>query len=191
MNDHDDALTPEEQEAFQALPRERIPPAHLEDRVVGQLHAEGLLGAGAAAGARQPRGFRPWMAAAVAAGIALFASGVAVGQWNAGRGVADMVSAAMDRGSGDATQAATDVQEAGSEYVRAVARLAELAGANANGEVASGTEAARVALHAAALELARLSPDDATLKLVLAVLEERAGVPADTAAAPPRKTIWF
>jgi hypothetical protein len=131
---------------------------------------------------------RAWLAAAAAAVVALFASGVAVGQWSAGRGMADAVSAALDR-AGDPAQAATQVQEAGSEYVRAVAHLAELAGDGDGQDVASGTEAARVALHAAALELARLSPDDPTLRLVLAVLEERAGETTDSVA--PRKTIWF
>jgi hypothetical protein len=183
-----DELTPQEREAFAGLPRERIPSAALEERVVAALRAEGLLG-NASPGARPaPRPMRPWMAAAVAAGLALFASGVAVGQWHAGRGVADALSAALDR-TADPAQAATEVQEAGSEYVRAVAHLAELAGDGRGSDVASGTEAARVALHAAALELARLSPDDATLRLVLAVLEERAGAAADSVA--PRKTIWF
>jgi len=191
MNDRDvlDELTPEERAAFGALPRERIPPAALEERVVGALRAEGLLGAPVtAARPAGPRRASSWLVAAAAAAVALFASGVAVGQWSAGRGMADAVSAALDR-SGDPAQAATEVQEAGSEYVRAVARLAELAGGGDARDVASGTEAARVALHAAALELARLSPDDPTLRLVLAVLEERAETPSDSAA--PRKTIWF
>ena len=190
MTEHDpsDELTPEEREAFAGLPRERIPSAALEERVVGALRSEGLLGAPGAHVAIPARRPRAWIAAAVAAGLALFASGVAVGQWNAGRGMAYAVSAAVDR-TADPAQAATEVQEAGSEYVRAVAHLAELAGPDAGGDVASGTEAARVALHAAALELARLSPDDPTLRLVLAVLEERAGTAADSVA--PRKTIWF
>jgi hypothetical protein len=139
---------------------------------------------------RPARAFRPWLAAAAAAGVALFASGFAAGQRTAGRDMADAVSAALGRG-GDPAQAAAQVQEAGSEYVRAVAHLVELAGADRGADVASGREVARVALHAAALELARLSPDDATLKLVLAVLEERAGAAADTASSTARKTIWF
>jgi len=192
MNGHDtpDDLTPEEREAFAALPRQRIPPATLEERVVGALRAEGLLSGAPKRTAATPGARRSWVAAAVAAGLALFASGVAVGQWSAGGHVADAVSAALDRG-GDSEQAAMQVQEAGSEYVRAVAHLAELAGRDTDGELASGAEAARVALHAAALELARLRPEDPTLRLVLAVLEERAGAAADSAAGPARKTIWF
>jgi len=192
MNDHDlpDELTSEEREAFASLPRERIPPAKLEERVVGALRAEGLL-SGATRQRAGAQGFRrSWVAAAVAAGLALFASGVAVGHWSAGERVADAVSAALDHGA-DPQQAATEVQEAGSEYVRAVAHLAELAGQDTGGELASGAEAARVALHAAALELARVRPDDPTLRLVLAVLEERADAASDTTAGPARKTIWF
>jgi len=193
MNDDDrfEELTREERAALDALPRERIPPAALEERVVGALRTEGLLAGRGDSVARRGRGRPGWMAAAVAAGLALFASGVVVGQWNAGRGMAEAVSAALDHGGGPA-QAATQVQEAGSEYVRAVAHLAELAGTDAaDHDVLSGTEAARVALHAAALELARLSPDDATLRLVLAVLEERVRAGADTTTAAARKTIWF
>jgi hypothetical protein len=197
MTDHDTTqeLTPEERAAFAALPRERIPAAALEERTVGTLRAEGLLRAPEAATRPAPRTAprgvlrraRAWRVAAAAAGVALFATGVAVGQWRAGRAAADAFSAAL-QDTADPARAATEVQEAGSEYVRAVANLAALAGGG-GGDVASGTEAARVALHAAALELARLSPDDPTLRLVLAVLEERAGAATDSVAA--RKTIWF
>ena len=192
MNDHPhgDDLTPDEKAAFRALPRERIPPAVLEERVVARLRHEGLLAGAAPHTARVRSMRRPWLAAAAAAGVALFASGVAVGEWSAGHGVVGAVSAALDR-VGDPTEAATEVQEAGSEYVRAVARLSDLTGPGTDGEVVSGAEAARVALHAAALELARVSSDDPTLKLVLAVLEERAGVDADSTATAGRKTIWF
>lgn len=179
------------------LPRERVPPADMEERVVAALRTEGLLASDPPVRAVEARSrpaprpsVRPWLAAAAAAGIALFASGVAVGQWMTGRGVANAVNAALDS---NPAEAATQVQETGSEYVRAVARLAELALAQPGdtAEVASGAEAARVALHAAALELARVNPDDPTLKLVLAVLEERAGPPPDTTAAGTRRTIWF
>jgi hypothetical protein len=192
-----DEMGEEEVQGIRDLPRERVPPAALEERVVKALRAERLLNPDVASPAPELHrpgstrtGMRPWLVAAAAAGIALFASGVAVGQWMTGRGVAHAVSAALDT---DPTQAATQVQETGSEYVRAVARLAELASAQPGdtAEVASGAEAARVALHAAALELARVNPDDPTLKLVLAVLEERAGAPPDSADSGARRTIWF
>jgi hypothetical protein len=194
-NEPDDGTSEDEVPELRDLPRERVPPAALEERIVATLRTEGLLGdssPGDAGTPERPRTWnaRPWMAAAAAAGVALFASGVAVGQWMTGRGMADAVNAALDA---DPREAATQVQETGSEYVRAVARLAELAAAQPGDtiEVASGAEAARVALHAAALELARVNPDDPTLKLVLAVLEERIGPAADTTTAGARRTIWF
>lgn len=39
-----DELTPEELEALKNLPRERMPPASLEDRVVGAMRQHGMLG---------------------------------------------------------------------------------------------------------------------------------------------------
>jgi hypothetical protein len=183
--DHDrDDLTLEERDAFAALPRERVPPGGLEDRVVGALRDEGLLGAAfpRAGAARITRG---WLVAAAAAGLALFASGVATGQWMGARSTADVVSAVVD---GDALSRALQVQQAGSEYVRALARLSDLADELEAEDLAPGREAARVALHAAALELGRLAPEDATIQLVLAVLEERSRQ-ADEGTA--RTTIWF
>ena len=82
------------------------------------------------------------------------------------------------------------VQAAGSEYVRAVARLAELAEGEDPGAAGPGLEAAQVALHAAALELALLSPDDPTIAMVLAVLERYQGQGAEQQGSV-RQTIWF
>ncbi|MEJ2204536.1 MAG: hypothetical protein P8170_10535 [Gemmatimonadota bacterium] len=187
-NDHDrhdvDELTAREQEAFAALPRERVPPAELEERVVGTLRREGLL----SPGLPRPRvapGIRGWLVAAAAACLALFASGVATGQWMAARSTAEVVSAVMD---GDALSRALQVQQAGSEYVRALARLGDLADELGTEDLAPGREAAQAALHAAALEIGRLAPDDQTIQLVLAVLEERRG-PADGGA--DRTTVWY
>jgi hypothetical protein len=181
--DRDD-LTPEEREAFAALPRERVPPGGLEDRVVDALRDEGLL-ASSFPRAGAVRSTRGWLVAAAAAGLALFASGVATGQWMGTRSTADLVSAVMD---GDALSRALQVQEAGSEYVRAMARLSDLADELEAEDLRPGREAARAALHAAALELGRLAPEDATIQLVLAVLEERSRQAEEGAV---RTTIWF
>jgi len=170
MSDHDE-LTEEERAAFANLPRERIPPAYLEKRVVGALRHEGLLGP------RWRQAHTGWMAAAAAAGIALFAAGTATGQWMAARPTAGT----------DTADRAARVQETGSAYVEAVARLAEDHGATP----AAGMEAAQAALHAAALELARVRPDDPTIQLVLAVLEERARPAADAEERPRQTTFWF
>lgn len=184
MNDHDLDLTPDERDALGRLPRERVPPAHLEERVVGALRAEGLLGGAAAAkGGRWNRA--GWLMAAAAAGLALFAGGTVVGQRMATRDAAAVMAVAL--GDDPASRAAR-VQETGSAYVRAVAGLSADGGAAGD---AAALEAATVALHAAALELARVTPDDPTIRLVLAVLEERLGSAAGDEVAEPRTTFWF
>jgi hypothetical protein len=187
--EEEEELTEQEREAFRALPREMIPPASLEDRVVDVLRGEGLLHAGVvdARVARWPRRASTWAGAAAAA-VALFASGMVMGQRSATRSVADAMA---QRLAGDPVAQAAQVQEAGSDYVRAVAHLADLAAKGDPGAVAPGREAARVALHAAALELARLSPDDPTLRLVLAVLEDRLHTAVPDSVGGARTTIWF
>jgi hypothetical protein len=182
-HENDDELTPEEREAFAALPRQRIPPAELEDRVVDALHGQGLLVQN-----RRLRSHRGWLATAAAAGaLAIFSSGLAVGQWLAGQSTADVVTAVLEQ---DPVSRALAVQAAGSEYVRAVARLSDLMGSGDPRALDPGREAGAIALHAAALELARLSPDDPTIQMVLAVLEERMGAGAGQEGVV-RQTIWF
>lgn len=182
-NQHDEDLTQEERDAFAALPRQRIPPAHLEDRVVDALHGQGLL-----VGRRHARPGRRWLAtAAAAAAVAFFASGMAVGQWLGGQSTVEVVTAVLEQ---DAVSRALAVQTAGSEYVRAVARLSEFADAGDPQALDSGREAAQVALHAAALELGRLSPNDPTIQLVLAVLARSMGE-GTTQPGAVRQTIWF
>ena len=156
----------------------RAPAPGLEERVVGALRAEGLLTArGEAIGGAvlvRPRGGhgvlpRRWLLAAAVAGLALFASGVAAGQWLAGGQTAAVVAAALEN---DPLGRALRVQEAGSAYVQAIVRLSESGAADPEG-VGPGREAAGVALHAAALEVARLNPGDEALQTVLRVLDER------------------
>jgi hypothetical protein len=181
--ERDDDLGPEEKAAFAALPRTQVPPSHLEDRIVDELHGRGLL-----VGSRGIRPVSRWLAtAAAAAAVALFAGGVTVGQWLGGRTAAGVVSAVLEQ---DAAARALAVQTAGSEYVRAVARLSDLAETEGAGVLGPGREAAQVALHAAALELARLSPDDPTMRMVLAVLERSRGAGSE-GRGPVRQTIWF
>jgi hypothetical protein len=69
-------LSPEEAAALAALARERSPDAQLEDRTVEALRAAGLL--------HRPR--RAWAirVAALAAGLALFIGGFALGRRSAG-----------------------------------------------------------------------------------------------------------
>jgi hypothetical protein len=216
-------LTPEEKMAFQKLPREATPSRILEERVVGALREEGILWVGSeAVGSGDPGGsdgggglvrgegqgrarfggvwLRPWMAvAAVAASLALFTSGIVLGQWMGTRSAAQAFLAVREQ---DATQLAMTIQEAGSQYVSALAALSELR-ASASDENApgggplftaaglqQGREVAMGALYGAAYELARMSPDDADVLRVLQILDERRDR-EEGYAGNPRNLVWF
>jgi hypothetical protein len=73
MNGADD-LTPEEKRALEGLASGPEPPPGLEDAVVSRLSERGLLAA-----RRRPGRWAAW-ALASAAGVALFAAGLAIGQ---------------------------------------------------------------------------------------------------------------
>ena len=76
MKESEDQLTPQEREAFAALPAEQAPPAFLEQQIINQLKYAGLI--------RSNSG--PWMllskpAYAVGLSLACLVLGVAVGLW--------------------------------------------------------------------------------------------------------------
>lgn len=80
MNESEDQLTPQEPEAFAALPAEQAPPAFLEQKIVNQLKYAGLI--------RSKSG--PWMlfskpAYAVGLSLACLVLGVAAGLWWGGK----------------------------------------------------------------------------------------------------------
>jgi len=198
-------LTPEEEMAFQNLPREAHPSNFLEERIVRSLREEGVLrkgGDGVSLTSPQRQGiwFRPWMAAAaVAASLALFTSGIFLGQTLGTRTTAQLFLAVREQ---DATQLAMTIQKAGSQYVAALAALSELrvSGSGSGGEEGSsgfsasdlqqGREVALGALYGAAYELARMSPDDGDVLRVLQILNERRdreGGYSPTA----RNLVWF
>ncbi len=177
-----------------------IPPRELEERIVGALRAEGLLGgaqrsavpagrwspedapdgrsAGGPARARWPL--------AAAAAVALFAAGFAAGQFTGSRSTADALIAAREA---DASATAALVQQAGSAYVHALAALADRTGKGAEADALDqGEAAALAAFTAAAAELARLDPENETAHQVLTLLTTRSnGEPS----AASRQTVWF
>jgi hypothetical protein len=213
MNDENE-LTPEERMAFQRLPREAEPSQLLEERIVRSLRQEGILGEGSETAKAQGRsGFlqphrvggglwlRPWMAAAaVAAALTLFGSGIFLGQWMGSRNTAEVFLAVREQ---DATQLAMTIQEAGSAYVSALAALGELRvegpGQGEPGQadplfsaadLQQGREVAMGALYGAAYELARMTPDDADVLGVLQILEDRRAR-EEGWAANTRNVVWF
>jgi hypothetical protein len=218
-------LTPEEKMAFQRLPRASRPSDLLEERIVRSLREEGILRDGAppkrvdvpgrvpgvggeAVGTplRAPGAWiRPWAAAAaVAASVILFASGILMGQWLGNRSTAQAFLAVREQ---DAAELAMTIQEAGSAYVSALAALSALgAGDPGRGEVGGGgggeiprfsgpdiqrgREVALGALYGAANELARMSPEDAEVLRVLRILEDRKAR-EEGYGDSPRNVVWF
>jgi hypothetical protein len=186
MSTHDaggEELPPEIRSALATLPREAEPGRLLEERTVRALREAGVIAAPAA----RPRRFRAgWLGGAVAAGIALFVSGVAAGQWMGARESRALVEAVRAEDSRAATLA---VQRTGSAYVQALARLAasgDSAGAAADPQ---GREVAAAMLRAAADELLRIAPDDPVAAAVLSAYQ-RDSVPASSAAGKQR-VVWF
>lgn len=175
MNDHDEPTADWIGEELRRAGRAHDDaPREAEDRLVTLLHEEGLLRPRGRRSAAPPprRGSRAGRAlVAAAVGLALFSGGVTTGQWLAGRTTADVVAAALES---SALAQAMEVQQAGSAYVRALARLSEMAESGDASAVGAGREAAGVALHAAAIELARLSPDDPAIQEVLNALDAKA-----------------
>ncbi|HEX6041980.1 hypothetical protein [Longimicrobium sp.] len=187
MNEHDeDELTPDLRNHLQALPREMDPGRLLEERTVRALRERGLIEA-PAAGGRIRRIPRAWLGGAVAAGIALFASGLATGQWVGARTTAQAVQATH---AADTRQAALAVQQTGTAYVAAMSRFAELQDSAAAGQTAQGREVAARMLRAAADELVRIAPDDPLAAAVLAAFA-RADSAKSAQSGEKQGVVWF
>jgi hypothetical protein len=179
MQMHDpDELSPAEREELSALPRRRDPDRLLEERTVRALRSRGFLGP-----AR--RQVRPWWGAAAAAAIALFAAGFALGQRSAGIAFVESSTASRDQA---AMETAMLVQRTGSAWIAALGTLADIAAEGDPDAVRQGRDAARAALHSAALELAAIAPDDPVASRLLWLLAEPAEAVPDQES---RALIWF
>jgi len=190
MRDRDDSeLTAAERERFEALPREVMPSRLLEERIVSELHERGLLGVREG---RRHVGRPAWgpfpLAAAAAAAVALFASGLAVGQWLGARHTAETMLALQRQDSANATAA---IQRTGSAYLSALGALAQASTSSNPAEVARAREAAQNVLHQAANEMVRLAPDDPVSAHILQGLD-KAKVQATTASSDGKqRLVWF
>lgn len=186
-NEHDE-LSAAERAALAALPRERTPSRLLEERTVRVLRERGFL----RPAARKRRLLPPsWLAAGIAAALALFTSGVAVGQWLGTRGAADAL--AQIRETDSTAESALHVQRAGSAYVAALTQLVAAADSASANEASQAREVALAALWAAANEIIRLAPDDPVTGQILrgferARQEQAAGQDEEL---PVRQVIWF
>ena len=172
----------------QALPREHEPSRMLEERTVSALRTRGILQQQQQQ-RRQPRINSGWLAGGIAASIALFASGIAVGQWLGTRHTAEVVSVVQQN---DALQVAAQVQRAGSEYVSALQAMARFTDPT-NPQVApQGREVALTALYAAANEVVRLAPNDPIAAEILRGFQRaRQQNAANQGTSPQRRVIWF
>ena len=186
----DDELTPDERARFAALPRERDPGRLLEERTVRALRERGVLHAPVKP--RRVIRFHPgWLTGAIAAGLALFLGGLTTGQYLATRNLGEVVSAVQQQ---DQKQAALLVQQTGSAYVQALAKLSQVSNTANGTQGEQGREVASSMLRAAADELVRMNPNDPVATGILAAFD-RAGVQRRDAARPDTATkqrvVWF
>jgi hypothetical protein len=160
-------LTPQEKQAFETLPRDKMPSAALEDRVVGALQKRGALEA--------PRGRvvvlnARRVVAVVAASVALLAGGFAMGQWEGARQAQTgdiVIPEATD------ISIAAKLQRTGSEYVQALELFAELPD-SVDGDLAvQGREVALTTLYTAADQITRLVPKEELARQLLTALDAR------------------
>ena len=184
MYDQDDfELTAAEREAFDALPREAMPSRVLEERIVADLRHRGLLRVRRPARVQWNWGRFP--IAAAAAGIALFACGLALGQWLGARHTADAMLKLQRQ---DSANAAAAVQRTGEAYLSALGALAQASASSDPAEVARARQAAQSVFHEAANEMVRLAPDDPMSAGILTGME-RAKVQAAPASADGKQTV--
>ncbi len=185
MTDPNDELTPVERQAFEALPRQAEPRADLEDRTVALLQERGLLAIPLHRAGR--RRWQPlWIVGAAAASVALFASGMVVGQVVGARSATLAAAVGLQTSLAERTAL---VERTGTQYTQAVAALLQSRDtADATGR-ARATQTALDALGSAAQEVVRLAPDDPLAAAVLRGLTERRR--ASQPPAAQRTVVWY
>ncbi len=162
-----------------ALPREGGPGDLLEERTVRALRAAGLLGRRRIVG-------RASIIGAAAAAVALFASGLAAGQWIGSRNAAQMLVAQRNAGL---QQTAAVVERTGSAYVAALAALAESQQSRTSTDALYARETAMSTLHEAANQMVRLAPNDPVAVGILQGLDQATVRTPERPKA--RRVIWF
>lgn len=180
-----DRLTAGEQRALDQLPRDRDPGAMLEARTVSALRSEGLL---------QDR-HRPtlaltpgWVAAGIAASLALFAGGMTVGQW---LGTRSTVQAIVAVEQANAMEVAALVQQTGSQYAAALAKLNQVPTTADSEWVAQGREVALTALYTVADHMVQVAPNDPLVARILQVVDGGDPSAAGESGPAARQLVWF
>jgi hypothetical protein len=171
-------------EMVHQLPGDIMPSALLEERTVRELRSRGLL-------RRQRWVPTSWLVGSMAASIALFATGVAVGQWVGTRNTVSAVVATAQNTNPAA--AAAQVQQTGTAYVQALEALVTSANqTQGQPQNAQAREVALTALHAAANEVVRLAPNDPVATKILQGIEQaRRQSQSREERDSGRKIVWF
>lgn len=184
-----DELSPAELKAFLALPRELAPPADLEERAVAMMRRAGHLPTPLTVGTSGRGDVRTrkawWIVGAIAASLAIFASGMSAGYVKA-MSDATTIAAASSR---NAQEVADRVQRTGDRYIAALASLGQLRDTSDVEGRTRAKETALAVLGAAAQEIANLAPNDPLAAAVLRGLNERSR--QSGTEAPSRRVIWY
>lgn len=185
MDKNQNGLTPAEREAIDSLPRERMPSRILEERTVRALKKQGIIRSRPILAAAR----LPWLAAGIAAALALFVSGLAVGQAMGLRQTANAFAAVYTQPT---ELAAARVQSTGSAHREALAALVAATGSDADPlEVQRAREVAMAAFWAAANEIVRLVPDDPVALRILQEADRGTSGRGPGASEDTTSVVWF
>ena len=181
----DDELTREEREALKALPREKEPGELLEERVVHNLRARGILGRGR----RISLVLTPaWVSAAAAALLAIIIGSFSFGQWAGSRQTTEAMMAIQKY---DNLRLAAEVQRTGTAYITALNTLVE----NLEGQdpelQAQGRQVAISALYAAADLVVNIAPDEPVAQNIVWVLDQSQQTSEESESPPPKHYFSF
>lgn len=180
-----DDLTPDERDAFAALPREELPPPDLEERTVGALRARGLLGAPAAKGRGGWRLAGGGLALAATLACAAVVGAFALGQDLGARQTRQAMLALQE--SDDAREEAS-VQRSGAAFLTALTELARTSGDQARAD--ERREALKY-FHQVAGQMERVAPEDPLASHILRAMERDATPPDADTGKLEDQIIWF
>lgn len=184
MNEELDKAWQEKLTAYaRHLPDDKLPSPLLEERTVRALRKRDLL--------RRKRALpTTWLVGSVAASLALFATGVVVGQYLGTRSTASAM--AQVQGRPDAAAATAQVQQTGTAYVEALSRLVTASRQGQNGPVnGQARDVALSALHEAANEVVRLAPNDPVAAKILQGIEQERAQNQPRNGRTERQIVWF
>ena len=182
-----DDLTPREKEALEKLPKERMPSADLEERLVKSLRAEGVLKR-----SRRPvvELTLPRALAAVAASLLLVIGGFALGRWSEPQQT--QIEDTTNVESSDISVAAS-LQRAGSAYVLALENFTAMPEGTADeDELRQGREVAIKTLSTATDKVAKFVPKRYLAGQLLDVISAGGGTASqDTTNTGDPNVFWF